>query len=161
MKITVYYEDKINSTTIDVSDEDCEIWVENDYQRRISESGNKTSVKRRTAQEIMDEECNKKTFNNNQRETRRHVSLNALDPQGDTIASSEDVESDLLKDDYSDLYRAISQLKPKQQDLIKRVFWEGIKQVWVARSDGVSEAAIAQRMDVIYKRLKKLLTGKK
>ena len=29
MKITVYYEDKNSKTTIEVPDEDCEIWVEN------------------------------------------------------------------------------------------------------------------------------------
>ena len=61
----------------------------------------------------------------------------------------------------SDLHRAISRLKPKQRDLIKKVFWEDIKQVEIAKAQGVSESAIAQRMAVIYARLKKFLTEEK
>lgn len=79
MKITVYYEDKNHPTTIDVPDEDCEIWIEDDYQRRLSAAEDKSSVNRRTAQEIMDEDYNKPTFNSHQKETRRHVSMDALD----------------------------------------------------------------------------------
>lgn len=161
MKITVYYEDKNHPTTIDVPDEDCEIWIEDDYQRRLSAAEDKSSVTRRTAQEIMDEDYNKPTFNSHQRETRRHVSLDALDPCGDTLVGSSDVEASVCEEDYSDLHRAISRLKPKQRDLIKKVFWEDIKQVEVAKAEGVSEAAIAQRMAVIYKRLKKFLTEEK
>ena len=67
----------------------------------------------------------------------------------------------MCKEDYSDLHRAISRLRPKQRDLIKKVFWDDIKQVEAARAEGVSEAAIAQRMVVIYKRLKKFLTEEK
>lgn len=161
MKITVYYEDKNHPTTIDVPDADCQIWIEDDYRRRLSAAEDKSSVTRRTAQEIMDEDYNKPTFNSHQRETRRHVSLDALDPRGDTLIGSRDVESDVFKEHYADLRRAISQLKPKQRDLIKKVFWEDVKQVEIAKAEGVSEAAIAQRMAVIYKRLKKFLTEEK
>ena len=161
MKITVYYEDKNHPTTIDVPDEDCEIWIEDDYQHRLYAAEDKSSVMRRTVQQIMDEDYNKPIFNSHQRETRRHVSLDALDPRGDTLVGSSDVEATVCKDDYSDLHRAISRLKPKQRDLIKKVFCEDIKQVEVAKTEGVSEAAIAQRMAVIYKRLKKFLTEEK
>ncbi len=161
MKITVYYEDKNHPTTIDVPDADCQIWIEDDYQRRLSAAEDKSSVTRRTAQEIMDEDYNKPTFNSHQRETRRHVSLDALDPRGDTLVGSSNVESDVFKEHYADLRLAISQLKPKQRDLIKKVFWEDVKQVEVAKAEGVSEAAIAQRMAVIYKRLKRFLTEEK
>ena len=81
MKITVYYEDKNNPTILDVPDVDCEIWIEEDYQRRLSAVEDKSTVTRRTAQEIMDEDFNKPTFNSNQTETRRHVHLDALDPE--------------------------------------------------------------------------------
>lgn len=161
MKITVYYEDKNHPTILDVPDADCEIWIEDDYQRRLSAAEDKSSVTRRTAQEIMDEDYNKPTFNSNQRETRRHVSLDALDPLGDTLEGANDVESAVCEEDYSDLHHAISRLKPKQRDLIKKVFWEDIKQVEIAKSQGVSESAIAQRMAVIYTRLKKFLTQEK
>ncbi len=81
MKITVYYEDKNHPTILDVPDADCEIWIEDDYQRRLSAAEDKSTVTRRTAQEIMDEDYNKPTFNSNQSETRRHVHLDALDPE--------------------------------------------------------------------------------
>ena len=161
MLIKSYCEDKNHPIIFDVSDKDCEIMVEEDYQRRLAAAEDKSSITRRTAQEIMDEDFNKPTYNNHQTETRRHVSLDALDPQSDTLAGPNDVESEVFKEDYSDLHRAISSLKPKQRDLIKKVFWDDIKQVELAKAEGVSEAAIAQRMAVIYKRLKKFLTEEK
>lgn len=101
MKITVYYEDNRDRTTIEVPDEDCEIWVENDYQRRLAEAEDKSSVVRRTPQQIMDEDCNRPTYNNQHAETRRHVSLDALDPMGDTVIGTEDVEPDFCEDEYT------------------------------------------------------------
>ena len=56
MKITVYYEDNRDRTTIEIPDEDCEIWVETDYQQRLAAAEGKTPVTRRTPQQIMDEE---------------------------------------------------------------------------------------------------------
>lgn len=161
MKITVYYEDKNHPTILEVPDEDCEIWIEEDYRHRLSAAEDKSTVTRRTAQEIMDEDYNKPTFNSHQKETRRHASLDAFNLDGNLFAGAADVESKLCEDDYSKLYRAISNLKPKQQDLIKKVFWNEVKQVEIAKAEGVSESAIAQRMSVIYARLKKFLTDKK
>lgn len=160
MKINVYYEDKRHPIELDVPDAQCEIWVEDDYQRRLAEAEDKSSVTRRTAQEIMDEDYNKPTFNSHQRETRRHVSLDALNAGGNLIAGSSDVESEGT-DHYEELHKAISKLKPKQCELIKRVFWDDIKQVEIAKAEGVSESAIAQRMATVYGRLKKFLTEEK
>ena len=113
MKITVYYEDKRHPTVLDVPDEDCEIWVEADYQKRLAAVEDKSSVARRTPQEIMDEECNKPTFNSHQRETRRHVSLDALDVDDNYIPGAEDVVPDFSEDDYADLYDAIRKGTPQ------------------------------------------------
>lgn len=161
MKITVYNEDKNHLTIIEVSDEECEIWVENDYSQRLSAAEDKSSVQKRTPQQIMDEECNKPTFNNNQTETRRHVSMNALDPDERYIADAADIQSDLFADDYTELYRAIEKLKPRQKELIYRVFWDGLKQAEVAKAEGVTEAAISGRMERIYKKLRKFLKFEK
>ena len=62
MKITVYYEDNRVRTTIEVPDEDCEIWVESDYQRRLAAAEDGETVYRRTPQEIMDEDFNSTTL---------------------------------------------------------------------------------------------------
>lgn len=158
MKIIVYYEDKKRQTILDVSDSDCEIWVEADYQKRLEDADDGSKVKRRTPQQIMDEECNKPTFNSHQRETRRHVSLDAYDADHNLVSDDSDfIEELILGETYKDLYEAIKKLKPKQEELIKKVFWEDIKQIELAKREGVSESAIAQRMIVIYKRLIKYL----
>ena len=82
MRIEVYYEDKNNPTILDVPDDQCEIWVEDDYQRRLAEAEDNSTVEKRTVQQIMNEDFNNPTFNNNQTETRRHVSFDALEELG-------------------------------------------------------------------------------
>ena len=139
MKITVYYEDKNHPLILDVPDNDCEIWIENDYRQRLSRAQDKASVTRCTVQEIMDEECNKPTFNSYQRETRRHVSLEVLDLDGNLLAGADNVESTVCKEDFAELHRAISCLKPKQRDLLRKVFWEDVRQVEIAKAQVVSE----------------------
>ena len=161
MIITVYYENKYDRSEIEVPDEDCEIWVETDYRQRLAAAEDKASVTRRTPQEIMDEECNRPTYNNQQTETRRHVALEALDPEGDHLAGSQDVEADFREEDFAELYRAIEKLRPQQRDLIRKVFWEDMKQIEIARAEGVNESAISWRMARIYARLKKYLDKEK
>lgn len=159
MKINVYYEDKNHPIELDVPDAQCEIWVEDDYRCRLSAAENKATVTRRTAQEIMDEDYNKPTFNSNQRETRRHVHLDALDPEDKHISDGTDVLADLIKkEEYERLYVAIGKLQPQQQELLRQIFWEGVKQKEIAERDGVSERAITGRMKKIYAALKKSLS---
>ena len=157
MKITVYYEDNRDRTVLEVPDEECEAWVETDYRQRLAAAEDKSSVKRRTPQQIMDEECNKPTYNNQQREARRHVSLDALDPLGDTIVGTEDVEADFEEDEYSDLRAAIAELLPEQQELVRKVFWESCSQADIAREMDIHWTSVEGRMRRIYARLKKYL----
>ncbi len=159
MKITVYYEDKNHPTILDVPDEDCEIWIEDDYRRRLFAAEDKSSVTRRTAQEMMDEDYYKPTFDSHHRETRRHVFLEAFDLDGNRFVGVDDVETETCRDDYADLHRTISRLKPKQRDLIKKVFWEDIKQVKLAKAEDISESTIVQRMEIknFFKNFKKIL----
>ena len=161
MKITVYYEDNRERTTIEVPDEDCEIWVETDYQKRLDAAADKSTVTRRTPQQIMDEECNKPTYNSHHRESRRHVSFDALDPEGDTLAGSDGIDLGLVPDCFDDLHRAIGKLQKRQQETLRKVFWEDMKQVEIARAEGVGESAVAQRMAAIVARLRKILDSEK
>ena len=161
MKITVYYEDRYDKTTIEVPDEDCEIWVEQDYQRRLEEAEDKTAVARRTPQEIMDEDYNKPTFNSHQRETRRHVSFEALDPEGDKIDSGEDITDSIIHDEEMQaLHRAIDKLEPQQKELLRKVFFEGVKPIDIAREEGIGRDAVSKRLSRIYSSLKKILEKK-
>ena len=161
MKITVYYEDNRERTTIEVPDEDCEIWVETDYQKRLDAAEDKSAVTRRTPQQIMDEECNRPTYNSHHRETRRHVSFDALDPQGDTLAGPDSIDLGLVPDGFEDLYRAIGKLQKRQQETLRKVFWEEMKLFEIARAEGVDASAVAHRMAAIIARLKKILEAEK
>ena len=161
MKITVYYEDNRDRTTIEVPDEDCEIWVENDYRQRLAVAEDKASVTRRTPQQIMDEECDKPTYNNEHRETRRHVSFDALDPMGDTLIGEDGVDLGLGPDGFEYLERAIEKLRPRQRELLRKVFWEDIRQVEIARAEGVEEHVISKRMARIYAKLKEIIADEK
>jgi len=154
MRIEVYYEDKNNPTILDVPDDQCEIWVEDDYRRRLSEAEDNSTVEKRTVQQIMNEDFNNLTFNNNQTETRRHVSLDALEKLGMDFVGEQGVTID--GEEFAELRDAIAKLKPEQQELLKKVFWEGIKQVDIAKSEGVDDSAISWRLARIYKRLKKI-----
>lgn len=161
MKIALYYEDKLHPTILEVSEEECTVMVETDYRQRLDEAEDKTSVKRRTAQEILDAEVNAPTFRRNRTETRRHVHLSADDLDRRTEDVMPDVPTALLGADYSELHHAIAQLRPQQRELLRRVFWEGVRQSEIARQEGVLESTVSERMRRIYQRLRKFLPDKK
>ena len=161
MKIALYYEDKLHPTVLEVPEEECTVMVEADYQERLDAAEDKTSVKRRTAQEILDAEVNAPTFRRNRTETRRHIHLSVDDLDRRRADAMPDVPTALLGADYSELHHAIVQLRPQQQELLRRVFWEGVRQSEIARQEGVLESTISERMRRIYQRLRKFLPDKK
>ena len=55
------------------------------------------------------------------------------------------------------LYDSIRQLKPAQQKLLMKKFWNGMKQVDIAEEEGVTKMAITKRLQTIYDLLKKIL----
>ena len=161
MKIKLYYESKLDrdTVTLEVPDDQCEIMVETDYRQRLAQAKpeERSAVTRRDPQSIIDEECNKPTFNNNHAETRRHVALDALDPEGRHISDGTMLEEIVCCDNHEELRRAIAMLTPDQQALLRRVYWEKTKQRDIAREEGVDESAVAKRLSRIYARLRKLM----
>lgn len=158
MKIKLYYERKDQATILEVPDGECEIMVETDFRQRLASAEDKSSVHRRSAQEIVDEELNKPTFNNHQKETRRHVALEALDPEGCNITDGLDTLATLIQEEqFEELRQAIQHLRPQQKELVRRLFWEDEKQADIAREQDVSKAALTGRMKKIYAALKKFL----
>ncbi len=97
-------------------------------------------------------------YNNDQKETRRHFSLNGMDYEGELFASAEDTEGEAVRrEDIARLYSAMEALSPSQRELVKKVYFEERKITDIAREEGVSEAAIRNRLKKIYSRLKKFL----
>lgn len=97
-------------------------------------------------------------YNNNHRETRRHVSLDGMDYEGEIFASVADTAGEMeSREDISRLYNAMGSLSPAQRELIVKVYFKKIRIVDIARAEGVTEAAIRNRLQKIYARLKKFL----
>ena len=104
-------------------------------------------------------DLDRQEYNVNQKETRRHCSLEAYNLDDALLPSDMDVEADVIADaDKERLYAAIAELQPQQQELLKRVHFQGEKMADIARADGVSKAALTARMKKIYKSLQKKLS---
>ena len=72
------------------------------------------------------------------------------------LPSDENVERDVIDDeDKKRLYKAIAALTPDQQELVRRVYFNNERLADIAREQGVSRAALTNRMNRIIASLKK------
>ena len=93
--------------------------------------------------------------NNDQKETRRHFSLNGMDYEGELFASAEDTERTVEhREDMARLYSAMEALSPSQRELVEKVYFEERKITDIAREEGVSHVAVRDRLERIYKKIK-------
>lgn len=103
-------------------------------------------------------ELDRQEYNNNHKETRRHCSLDAFNLDDALFPSDDDVEAEVTtKDENRRLYAAIAQLSPRQQYLIRQVYFEGRKYTDIAREEGVDRTAISHATERALKKLKKIL----
>lgn len=103
-------------------------------------------------------ELNHIEYNDNHRETRRHVSLEAYDPYGALVKDDADPLQEVInKEELDQLHQSISQLTPAQRKLLMKKFWDGMQQIDIAKDEGVSKMAITKRLQTIKRRLKKIL----
>ena len=103
-------------------------------------------------------DLDRQQYNNDHKETRRHVSLDGMDYEGELFVSAEDTEGEAVRrEDMARLYSAMEALSPSQRELVKKVYFEERKITDIAREEGASEAAIRNRLKKIYSRLKKFL----
>lgn len=104
-------------------------------------------------------EIDRDIYNINQKETRRHNSIDIMEEEGFQFKdSSYDLEIKVEEAESEDeVHMAVKTLLPDQQELIDKVFYRNIKLVDIAAQEGVSEAAIRNRLKKIYKKLKKIL----
>lgn len=97
-------------------------------------------------------------YNNDHKETRRHISLDGMDYEGELFASAEDTERELLRrEDTARLTEAMKALSPSQRELVLKVYFNGRSLVSIAAEEGVDKSAISHRLERIHKKLKKLL----
>ena len=103
-------------------------------------------------------ELDRQEYNNNHRETRRHVTFDSTEEK--SWLAVDDQRLSRLLDGPPDEIRlrvAINQLEQHHRDLIIAIFYRGIKIVEYARLSGVSQSAISQQLGIAIKKLKKLL----
>ena len=70
--------------------------------------------------------------NSDQKETRRHFSLDSMDYEGEAVC----------REDMARLYSAMEALSPSQRELVEKVYFEERKITNIAHEEGVTEAAI-------------------
>lgn len=103
-------------------------------------------------------DLDREEYNSDHRETRRHCSLDALNLDDAYLPSDTDVEAEVAElMENERLFAALAALEPQQQSLVRRVYLSGEKIVDIAAEEGVSAAAIQNRLKKIYVRLKKIL----
>jgi DNA-directed RNA polymerase specialized sigma24 family protein len=97
-------------------------------------------------------------YNNNQKEGRRHISLDSMDYEGEIFADDTDIAAVIIRElGYDALYAAMDHLLPQQRALINKIYFEERSLVSVAREEGVGESAIRDRLNRIYQKIKKSL----
>lgn len=97
-------------------------------------------------------------YNNDHKETRRHVSLDGMDYEGELFTSAEDTEGELMRrEDTARLMEAMEALSPSQRELLLKVYFNGRSLVSIAAEEGVDKSSISHRLERIYKKLKKFL----
>ena len=104
-------------------------------------------------------EIEKQDYNLNRKETRRHNSIEVMEEQGSQF---KDYRIDILdeieeKEINDELHKALDKLLPQQKELIEEICIKEKTIVKVAAEQGVTEAAIRNRLKKIYKKLKTFL----
>jgi RNA polymerase sigma factor (sigma-70 family) len=104
-------------------------------------------------------EMDRDEFNSDRKHSRRYpISLESCEYEGEWFEDDIDLLADIIqRESYARLRAAIEKLEPSQQDLIHKIYVQNRKIIAVAKEDGVSEAAVRNRLKKIYARLKKFL----
>ena len=100
-------------------------------------------------------DLDRQEYNNDHKQTRRHVSLDAALYEGEAFA---DEGAGLEKyAERIDLQRAISTLTDHQQRIIKGYFFDGLTYVELGEELGISEAGVRQAANRALKQLRKII----
>ncbi len=103
-------------------------------------------------------DLDRREYNNDHKETRRHCSLEAYNQDNALLPSEEDVVRDVFAtEDKRRLHEAMAQLDADQLDLVKAIFFDGMSLTEYGKRLGISQPAVSKRKAAILKILKKFL----
>lgn len=100
-------------------------------------------------------DLDRQDYNNDHKETRRHISYDALDFDGDALAA-EDRNLTVYADNDA-LYQAIQQLTLNQQYIIRAHYFEDRSFTEIAQALGVGVSSVTHSAERARNALKKLL----
>ena len=107
-------------------------------------------------------DLDRQEYNIDHKETRRHCSLEAYNLDDALFPSDVDVLRDLINgEETRSLHNAIAKLEPRQQKLIRQVYFEGRSYTSIALEEGVDRTAVSKATQRAIKKLKKLQTNNK
>lgn len=92
-------------------------------------------------------------YNNDHKETRRHVSLSNMEYEGEFFAT--DDPALLQIGDSIDMIRAIEKLPTRQKEVIYLYFYDGLNMVEIAKRLGVNPSTVREALNSAKKNLKK------
>ena len=103
-------------------------------------------------------DIDRQEYNNDHKETRRHVSLDGMVYEGTLFASPADPAAEVLKrEETARLLRAMKSLFPDQRELVLKVYFENQRIVDIAREQGVTKQSVHERLSRALNKIKKFL----
>ncbi len=155
MKIKIRYDYQYQ--TVEVTEAECEKMIRADYEERLSAAADPSTVQPRTMQEIMDERFNKPEYNSIHQYRANTTGLEGLDCDSRAfIDPSIDVESDYEAEELLQAIREVlCTLKPSQQELVRRVYFNNERPANLAREFGITKQSMNDRLNTIYAVLRK------
>lgn len=122
---------------------------------RISRNGSGSDDKNGITSEWLEMllDLDRREYNNNQTETRRHCSLNAMDQDDNQIPIEKDIFGEFYEEEaWKEMCKVLTERERLVGDLF---FRQGYKQKELAKIFGVNEARMSQIIRKIRKKLKK------
>jgi len=97
--------------------------------------------------------------NSDRRESRRHHSIDALAELGIQLtATGEELAASIdARETGEELRQAFQKLLPQQRNLLKKIYFEDKSILEIAHEEGVAPQSVHERLNRIYKRLRKIL----
>ena len=107
-------------------------------------------------------EIARESYNEEQKESRRHVSLDALDPEERLFAMDivDPLEKEAKKEMIALHTEAMEVLTPKQKEIITEVFWRGKKGSEIAGEKGVNPSVIYRQLESAYSKMREYIKRK-
>lgn len=128
----------------DYGDLNSEVWEEDGvYSARIHTPDGVKKIRLSSEDGKRIIEITRESYNDEHRETRRHVSLESMDPEERSFAEDFDPLNELEDEErIKILMEAVRKLPSSQQDVLKAYYWEGKTGVEIAEEKNKTTSAV-------------------